>query len=105
MNEQGHLFDEKTESRFREYHATNPEVYQWFKKFAFQKIRAGAKHVGAKAIFERIRFDSPVMASGDPFKVNNIFTPYYARLFMRDFPQYAGIFETRRAKADVEGVA
>lgn len=100
--EQLGLFNEKTESRFREYHEANPEVYAWFKKFAFQKIRNGAKHVGAKAIFERIRFDSPVMATGDPFKINNIFTPYYARLFMRDYPQYSGIFETRKAKADAE---
>lgn len=102
MNEQLSLFNEQTESRFREYHETNPEVYEWFKKFAFQKIRGGAKHVGAKAIFERIRFDSPVMATGDAFKINNSMTPFYARLFQRDFPQYSGLFETRRSKADAE---
>lgn len=97
-------FDEKTESRFKEYIAANPEVYEWFKKFAFEKINKGATHLGAKMIWERLRFESPVREDGSPYKLNNIFTPYMARKFMQDFPQHAGIFETRRAKADVEGV-
>jgi hypothetical protein len=98
------LFDAIAETRFAEYHEANPEVYEWFKKFAFEKIRRGATHIGAKAIFERIRWESPVNAAGDPFKINNIFTPYFARKFMQDFQQHAGIFETRRAKADLERV-
>jgi len=95
--------DTVTETEFHKYHETNPQVYEYFKRFAFEKIARGSKHIGSKAIFERIRWESPMIASGE-FKINNNFTAFYSRLFMQDFPQHKGIFETRRAKADIEGV-
>lgn len=98
---QGKLFEE---SWAIEYHENNPQIYEMFKRFALEKIRNGASHLGSKMIMERIRWESPVMANGDPFKVNNRMTPFYARLFMKEFPEHEGIFATRKAKADVEVV-
>jgi len=99
-NQQG-LFD-RTESRSCEYHEQNPEIFEWFCRFTFEKIEKGATHLGSKMIVERIRFESPVNAKGDPYKINNNMTAFYSRLFMERYPAHAGIFETRTAKADVE---
>lgn len=91
-------------ARFRTYHVANPQIYTWFKRFAFQKINAGAKHLGGKAIMERIRWESPVDANGDAFKVNNSYTSFYVRLFRREFPQYSHLFAVRRSVADEKAV-
>lgn len=89
------------ETKFKAYHSDNPQVYSAFCEFAMQLIRAGRKHIGSKMIMERIRFESAVRAN-DKFKCNNTFTPHYARLFEKEHPNYAGIFETRKSKADGE---
>ncbi len=94
------LFDRATESAFNEYHEKNPHVYELFKRFTFEKIRQGYKHLGAKAVMERIRWESPIKTDGSEFKVNNNHPAYYARLFMRDFPQHQGLFQLRKSKAD-----
>lgn len=95
--------DEATETAFRAYHQSNPHIYEWFKRFAFEKIRRGSRRVGSKAIFERLRWESPAIATGE-FKINNNFTAPYARLFMKEYPEHRGVFATRRARADIEGV-
>lgn len=94
------LFDMTEESRFEAYHKANPHIYELFKRFTFEKIRAGAKNLGSKAVFERIRWETGVETVGDDFKVNNIFTPFYARLFMRDYPEHEGFFRVRASAAD-----
>lgn len=99
------LFDIETETQFRRYHAENPQIYRMFCFFAMEKINAGAKHLGSKAVIERIRWETFVTANDDTYKIRNTFTPHYARLFMKDHPQYAGFFETRTSVADVEGVS
>lgn len=99
---QPNLFDRAAESRFQQYHAENPQIYRMFCQFALQLIRSGARHIGSKQIIERVRFESAVRAMDGEFKVNNNMTPFYARQFMRDFPEYKGLFATRRSVADVE---
>lgn len=90
------------ENRFQQYHESNPQIYEGFKRFAFEAINRGAKHIGSKAIMERLRWETNIAAQDGEFKVNNIMTPFYARLFMKDFPKHRGLFATRRAKADME---
>ena len=85
--------------RFQEFNQLNPDVYKLFKKFTFQMIEAGHTKIGSKMIIERIRWESKIKTEGDVYKVNNNFTAYYARLFIRDFPQYQGLFFTRELKA------
>ena len=63
---------------------------------AINQINRGYKHLGAKAICEIIRFNSP---SSDEFpKVNNSITAYYARKFIRLHPEYKDFFELRERK-------
>lgn len=83
---------------FKVYHAENPHIYAAFKSYAFQLIAAGAQQLSAYLIFERMRFESLVSDNG--YKLNNNYRPYYARLFMQDFPEYEGIFALRITQAE-----
>ena len=91
-------FDQFIEG-FESYHVSNPQIYIAFKKLTFQLISSGRKHYGAKAIFEVIRFNTAIKGN-DQYKVNNNYTAYYARLFMKDFPKHDGFFNLRKSKFD-----
>lgn len=91
------------EQRFREFHANNPRVYELFREFTLQAIGAGRKRYGAFAILNRIRWHVEIETRGDEFRINNNWSPFYARLFMLDHPQHDGFFETRLSKADAMG--
>lgn len=97
-------FDQKTASRFMEYHAANPEVFEMFCRFTWELVTAGRKKIGAKMVAERLRWESTVRSKGT-FKINNNYVAFYARLFEKRFPRYEGIFTKRESKADAEVVA
>tara|TARA_B100001057_G_scaffold35947_1_gene32528 strand:+ start:9848 stop:10180 length:333 start_codon:yes stop_codon:yes gene_type:complete len=87
-------------AKFEQFHADNPEIYDLVKKYTFDVIRSGKKHIGINSIFERIRWYTDVETRSDcDFKINQNFTPYYARLFMSDHPQHDGFFSTRRLRS------
>lgn len=83
--------------RFAIYHAKNPHVYTLFKKFAFAAA-AEKRQYSADAVLHRMRWFTDIETTGDPFKINNNYAAYYARLFMSDFPQHEGFFRTRRSE-------
>lgn len=88
--------------RFRDYHEANPEIYRQLRRFALEARAAGAQRLSINLLFERLRWFTTVEAKGDPFKVNNTFRAWYARLLMQNEPDLAGVFETRKAEADQE---
>lgn len=77
----------------------NMHVYREFERRTMLRIDRGQMHIGAKDIAEDVRFKSPVAEKtilGDPkFKLNNNYTAYLPRVFMRCHPQYANRFELR----------
>ncbi len=79
--------------KFDEYHKNNPEIYRAFKTFAFQAISAGREHLGACLIIERIRWETMISVSDD-LKISDFAKPFYARMFMTDYPQFKGFFRT-----------
>lgn len=89
-NEQGKHYEE-----FMKFHTDNPDVYLLFKKFTFEAIQRGRKKLGVGAIIERVRWYTDIETRGGPFKLNNNYSPYYARMFMSDFPEHEGFFATR----------
>lgn len=84
--------------RFVDYHRENPAVYDQFKRFAFQLKEAGRDHFGAKAIAERIRFETAVRGNDD-FKLNNNFVSCMVRILCWEHPEFCGFFETRTRRA------
>ncbi len=82
---------------FKQYDNENPQIYTEFKKLAFQLINRGYNHIGAKQIFEVIRWNTMV-SGNDGFKVNNNYAPDYSRKFEKDHPIYEGVFRKRLCK-------
>jgi hypothetical protein len=76
------------------YHKENPDVYKLFKRFTFDAIARGHDNYSSKAVFERIIWHTEIETSGE-FKMSNNYTPYYARLFMWEFPEHQGFFRTQ----------
>jgi hypothetical protein len=86
---------------FTDFDAENPHVWKLFLRFTGEAMKAGHKHMGAKAIVERIRWETSVVTqSSDRFKINNNHTAYYVRKFKEALPQFADFFHVRRVEDD-----
>lgn len=84
---------------FLEYMRENLHVYVAFRVEALKVIRKGFRHYSARTIIEVLRHNSALSEHGGPWKLNDHYTPYLARLFALDHFEHAGLFEFRRAKA------
>ena len=84
---------------FEKYDTENPQIWEAFKKYAFQAKAKGFKNYGAKGIFEIIRWHTGVTAETGDYKIGNNYTPDYARKMMKEFPEFEGFFRTRELKA------
>lgn len=85
--------DEIEEEALR-YLGEHPEFWRLFCRFSFELIGAGRSRYGAKAIVERIRWET-VIRGGDDYKVNNNHTAIFARVFRDTYPEHAHLFEIR----------
>ncbi|TFH51594.1 MAG: hypothetical protein E4H01_00365 [Lysobacterales bacterium] len=94
----------KEENRYEElrnecnlWHAKHPEVWELFVKFTKQRIASKFKHYSAYTIFELIRWhtDEADTEGRSTFKVNNNFRPFYARRFMKKYPEHKEFFRLR----------
>jgi hypothetical protein len=80
---------------FEVYHRQNPQVWEMFKKVALQTKEKGFSKYSAKGIFEIVRWHTGVRATGDQFKINNNYTPDYARLMIEQHPEFKTFFLLR----------
>lgn len=91
------------EARFREFHATNPEVYQELVVLARQALARGKRKIGIGMLWEVMRWGRWLAITGDDeFKLNNNYRSRYARLIMEQEPDLRGIFEIRELKTGTE---
>lgn len=85
--------------RFLTFHLKHPRVYTLYDRFAKELISQGHKKLGSKMIIERIRWEYWTGSHDEyNFKINNDFTAWYAREFIKHNPQYAEYFELREIK-------
>jgi len=97
------------------FHKENRHVYDMFKKQvirAIEKQEMLGKIISKKPIENRLLLSSKMIInwmrwemqfstkSKDSFKINDIVTPYYGRLFTLEHPQYEGVFNTRELRSD-----
>ena len=82
------------ELAWADFHKANPAVYATFERFALEALKHRRKF-GARMIWERMRWEVLIVTRGSDYKLNDHYTPFYARLFMREHPEHAGCFETR----------
>jgi hypothetical protein len=90
---------EPIQIRFNHFDKENPKVYEHYKSIALRLLKSGKKRIGSKAIVERLRWDVDFQTKGEHFKICNDFTPYYARKFMKEFPEHKDKFSIRPLKA------
>lgn len=75
------------------------ELFEQLTKYAVKRSPSGK--VGAKFIFEKIRWQYNIVRRDADFKINNNFTAYFARKFMESHKKhalYSVAFNTREAK-------
>lgn len=89
------------QSDFEIFDNANPMVYRLFKKFAWQVKLKGHNHYSARSIIHRLRWHVLFETeSDDGFKINDHWSPYYARKLMAEYPGTFGtFFELRGLKA------
>ena len=58
------------------------------------KAMAVRKHYSSRAVFHALRWET-VIDSGGEFKINNNWSPFYARKFMKESPSHEGFFRSR----------
>jgi hypothetical protein len=88
------------EARFLEFHKRYPIVYRLWDKFTLECLDKGMRKVGTALIMERIRWETNVVIqdhtdNNKKLKINDHHKPYYSRLWMKNNPQYKGVFEIR----------
>ncbi len=83
------------------FDAANPHVYEKVVEIAKQ-IRMKKTRYGIMAVFNRLRWISEFETVGDLYKLNNNYTPWYARKVMAEHPDLRGLFQLRRSRCDAE---
>lgn len=93
------------EARFWMFHAENPHVYRLFCRFAQQALNHGYEHFSSDMIMHRIRWETAIETTetyappGEGvLKLNDHYSAYYSRLWMRDHPGMCDFFRTRVLK-------
>lgn len=94
-------YDPMMAARFAEVDANNPEVWRLFELFTYSMIKRGFAHYSARAVLHRVRWETATPLEDETqFKVNNNWSPYYARKFHAVHPDHAGFFRNRVSRAD-----
>ncbi len=91
--------DKSLDERFEDFHAAHADVYEIFARLSREMMAKGKKRYGAKALFERVRWELETSSSGKEPKINNSFVSRYVRLLVSREPAFEGFFETRILKS------
>ena len=87
------------EASFLIWAARNPGVVGLFFKFADLAWDSGRRPFGAKMIVERIRWEMATRKdSHEDFKINNNYTAYLARMYVRRNPERDSLFKFRETR-------
>jgi len=85
------------------FHKKYPKVWSLFCEYTFERIQRGFKNYSARGIFHRIRWETDqAETSENEFKLNDHHSPFYARAFMKAYPEYSGFFRTRKQNSKEE---
>ena len=90
------------EERFLAFHAANPWVYEAFVDLARDLVARGRTKIGAKALFEVIRWNwdlNRIADTDETYRLNNNHVSRYARLAAESEPELAAVFNMRALRA------
>lgn len=80
---------------FERFDRLNPQVWEMFLRFTLDLIGAGRTSGSADAVIHRIRWETTITTTGEPYKISNNHVAYYARKFADAFPLHADFFHMR----------
>jgi hypothetical protein len=90
----------KATVRFLRFHRENTHVYRLFEGFTREMVGALGKPIAMMLVLQRTRWEYIIDTTGDDFRLNNNYAPFYARLLMYRCPDLIGAFNLRRSVAD-----
>lgn len=86
--------------KFTQYHKDHPTVWVKFEELANSLWNSGVRHYGSKGLFEVMRYHTTVdTRPNSKFKINNNYSPHYAKMYEAKYPDRKGFFETREREA------
>tara|TARA_R110000823_G_scaffold28917_3_gene84178 strand:+ start:37 stop:366 length:330 start_codon:yes stop_codon:yes gene_type:complete len=81
---------------FLKYHHLNPHVYEMFKGYIKEVKDAGKTKYSARTILHRMRWHANIETRRiDEFKIGDHHSPYYARMYMHQWPDDEGFFSVK----------
>ncbi|MEU0443812.1 hypothetical protein ABZ202_29470 [Streptomyces sp. NPDC006186] len=86
------------DERFEAFHSSHPWIFEALEELTAEWVAAGGGQIGIKALFEQLRWSTPRIAGGEPFRLNNNYTSRYARLLCARHPEWAGVFQLRNLR-------
>ena len=84
-----------SERRFWDFCERNPHILGALEDLALELYAAGAKRIGVKAMWEKLRMDAAVRTDSRDWKLNNTYTAPMARMLIAFHPELASVIETR----------
>lgn len=87
--------------RFLRFHDENLSVYRALERLAVQWRAQRGERQSIQMLYEVLRWQEGLSTTGDPYRLNNDYSPYYARLLMHRNPGF--MFEIRASDADIFG--
>lgn len=100
----------KLQRAFLEFHHENPWVYDRLVDLCFELKRSGFRKYSMRTLISVLRFEWDLKTSGQTVvltgggtkkvKLNNNHSPYYARMLVKEYPQFKTFFEFRTAEGD-----
>jgi hypothetical protein len=86
---------------FKQFHSCHPEVLDFLVEAIKTRIERGFTAYSCGNLWEYARWKLDIeKGPSDTFKLNDKLEPYYSRAIVILHPQYNGMQEFRRAKAD-----
>lgn len=84
--------------KFKEYHEKNPHVWEEFKRLAFQMKATGRNKYSAKVIYNVMRWNSDIKATGEVFKMPDQYHAMYSRMLAHKHPEFLEFFNFRSVR-------
>jgi len=98
------LYGKSIRESFNNFNTRNPKVYRLFEKLALNLINdRGLEKISAKMICEQIRWLYVIEDKDEDFKINNNYTAFFARLFIKKHPEFEDYFDTRKLRSEEDG--
>ncbi len=84
----------RIEEQFEVFHENNPHVYEALVREGRSLLARGHRKLGISMLYERLRWQVYMETHDDEhdFKLPNNYRSYYARLIMRQEPDFEGVF-------------